>query len=320
MKNKTKIWIIVATCLVVIGVTIFAATMSANGWNFNLLATNNYVTNTHDIKEEFKNISIDIDTADITFKLDNANQPRIECFDEENVKYSVLVADDTLKISLVDNRKWYEHIGINFENSKITIYLPKEEYAVLSIKTNTSDIEIPKEFKFDNADISVSTGDVNLLCTALDFIKIKSTTGDICVQDIEAKMLDVSVSTGKIIAENISCVNDVKMSVDTGKASLKNVSCQNLVSNGNTGDLILQNVIAKEKFSLERNTGDIKFEACDANELLIKTDTGDIKGTLLTDKIFITNSDTGSIDVPKTTVGGKCEVTTDTGDINLSIK
>ena len=38
------------------------------------------------------------------------------------------------------------------------------------------------------------------------------------------------------------------------------------------------------------------------------------------DKVFITDTSTGNISVPKTITGGKCEITTSTGDIRISIK
>ena len=71
---------------------------------------------------------------------------------------------------------------------------------------------------------------------------------------------------------------------------------------------------------IERTTGDIKFNGCDASELVIVTDTGNVKGTLLSDKVFIAKTDTGSIKVPETVSGGKCKITTDTGDIKIEIK
>jgi hypothetical protein len=42
-------------------------------------------------------------------------------------------------------------------------------------------------------------------------------------------------------------------------------------------------------------------------------------GTLLSSKVFIIKTDTGDVDVPKSTVGGRCEITTSTGDVEISI-
>ena len=63
----------------------------------------------------------------------------------------------------------------------------------------------------------------------------------------------------------------------------------------------------------------MSFTACDAGELHVKTDTGDVTGSLLSDKIFFAESDVGSVDVPKTTTGGVCEIQTNTGNIAITI-
>ena len=81
----------------------------------------------------------------------------------------------------------------------------------------------------------------------------------------------------------------------------------------------MEDVVASESISIRTDTGDVEFEACDAPQIVIKTDTGDVKGSLLTGKEFITNSDTGKIRVPENSAGGRCEITTDTGDIRITI-
>ena len=65
--------------------------------------------------------------------------------------------------------------------------------------------------------------------------------------------------------------------------------------------------------------GDVMLEKCDAAVLEIETDTGDVKGSLLSDKVFLVETDTGRVSVPHSTSGGRCEVSTDTGDIQLTL-
>ena len=113
---------------------------------------------------------------------------------------------------------------------------------------------------------------------------------------------------------------DLNVKVSTGGAKLSNVNTNTIISSGDTGDISLKKVIAAEGMTIERNTGNVKFEECDAQELVITTDTGDVKGTLLSDKVFIVKSDTGSVKVPETTNGGTCKITTDTGDVKIEIK
>ncbi len=320
MSRKLKIWLIAAASLIIVGVIIFAGVMTVFGWDFTELSTNKYVTNLHDINEDFSNISIKTKTADVLLLPSDDGVCRVGCYEDKNMKHSVMLKDGTLSVEVVDTRKWYNHIGINFGTPKIMVYLPRSEYGSLSVKSDTGDVEIPQNFTFDGIDISVSTGDVKCLASTAGQTKIKTNTGHIRVEDVSADALDLSVSTGSVTANAITCEGDVKVKVSTGDAKLTDVTCKTLVSSGSTGDISLKSVIAVEKFTVQRSTGDVKFDGCDAAELFVKTDTGDVEGTLLSDKVFIVQTDTGDINVPKTTTGGRCEITTDTGDIELTIK
>ena len=320
MKAKTKIWLIVATSLILIGAIIFSGAMSMLKWDFLKLSTVKYETNTYEITENYKNISIISDTANISLIATDNDKTTIICDEQQNIKHSVTVKENTLLIEINDTRKWYQYIGVSFGKQSITVNLPKGEYGALSIDTDTSYVKIASDFKFESVDISLSTGNVTNLASANDFIKIKTSTGHIDTENITANNVNLSASTGKITASNIDCSGDFNHKVSTGKTNLSNIKCKNLVSSGSTGDIYLSNVISAERFDIKRSTGNVKFELCDAAELSITTDTGDVKGSLLTDKVFITKTDTGKINVPKTITGGKSEITTDTGDIKITIK
>lgn len=320
MGKATKKWLIVAASLMVLGLIIFSAVMTANHWDFTKLSTAKYETNTYEVGLEFNNISINTETADIIFVPSDDGKCRVVCYEQQKMKHSAAVEDGTLTIDVVDTREWYDYITIfSFTSPKITVYLPQAEYASLFIELSTGDLEIPKDFKFGNIDVFTSTGDVKFLASALEDIKIKTSTGDICVENVSADKLDLSVSTGDVTASSIICEGDIKIHVSTGDTKLTDVTCKSVTSSGSTGDIILKNIIADEFFSIERSTGDVKLDGCDAAEIFVKTDTGDVTGSLLTDKVFITQTDTGSIDVPKTMAGGKCEINTDTGDIKIDV-
>ncbi len=319
MSRATKIWLIIAASLILLGCIIFGAVMTMREWDFTKLSTNKYETNNYEITENYKNISIVTNTADIVLAPSENSISSVECYEEKNIKHSVTVADGTLVVEVVDTRKWYEHIGINFGTPKITVYIPQGEYGALSVKSSTGDVEIPKDFNFTSIDISESTGDVMNLASASEVIKIKTTTGKISLESISAGSLDLSVSTGSVTVLDVRCEGDITVGVSTGKTYLTNVTCKNLMSSGDTGDISLNNVIAKEKFSIDRSTGDVKFEGSDAAEIFVETDTGDVEGSLLSEKVFVVNTDTGEKEVPDMVTGGICEITTDTGDVKITI-
>ena len=338
MSKIAKTWMIIALLLIFTGSIIFGSVMTVLKWDFKNLSTAKFENNKYDITEEFSSISIDTDTADITFAISDTEQVSVVCYEQKNIRHSVGVKDGGLIIGVTDTRKWYEHIGINFSTPKITVYLPEGEYSALSVRTDTGDVEIPKELKFESIEVSDNTGDVTNNASASEAVKIKTSTGKIKVEDISAASLDLSASTGKVTLSDVKCEGNIKIKVSTGKVFINDISCKSLASDGSTGDISLNNVKIKEKLSIERSTGDVKleittaaefsietdtgdvdFEGSDADEIYVETDTGHVKGTLLSEKIFITQTDTGNISVPESVTGGKCKISTDTGNIKISI-
>lgn len=297
MRTGTKAWLITAASLVLLGCILFACVMTTLGWDFRKLSTHKYETNEHEISEDFSSISIYTETADITFAPSEDQKCRVVCYEEEKAGHSVSVEDGSLVIKRSDSREWYDYIGIGFELPKITVYVPYGEYGALTVRTSTGDVMIPDDFSFVSIDISGSTCDVTSYASASGAIKIKLNTGDIKVKNISA--------------------GDVELSVSTGDVYLSDVACDSLASNGSTGDIELENVIVENKLSIERSTGDVELERCDAAEIYVKTGTGDVEGSLLTEKVFVTDTDTGEVDVPKSQSGGRCEIITDTGDIEI---
>ena len=66
-------------------------------------------------------------------------------------------------------------------------------------------------------------------------------------------------------------------------------------------------------------SGNITLEKSDAGELTLKASSGNITGSVLTEKIFLAESSSGRINVPKSVSGGRCEITTGSGNIDLRI-
>ncbi len=273
--------ILLSTILLILGIFICLVALAQCDFDFSKLTTSRFKTSTYQVVQDFDKISIDVNTTDIEFILSDDFECSVECREEEKIKHSVRVENKTLLIEVKDTRKWYEHIGINFESEKITVYLPQNEYTSLIILNNTGDIDIPKDFTFGKIKIDADTSDVNCSASLLNDISIKVSTGDVTLNGSRVE-------------------NKIEVNTATGKIKLTDIKCQNL--------------------ELESNTGDIKLNECDADEISIETDTGDVFGSLISDKIFIVESDTGNIDVPETTSGGICKITTDTGDIKIEIE
>lgn len=320
MSKKTKIWLIVAFSLVLVGGLIFGGIMTMLNWDFTKLNTSKLVSNTHTVTEAFQNVSVTTDTADITFVPSQDGSTTVICQEFDDAQHAVSVENGTLVVALKNTQKWYQYIGLHFSKPNITVTLPQGAYDAVTIRGNTGDVTIPDNFTFRDMDITQSTGNVKSLASAAGTVQIKTSTGDIRVENASVGTLKLSVTTGKVTVSSVTCAGDFSLQVSTGKAAITGTSCRNLTSHGDTGSMALQNVIATEKFSIERSTGDVTFTDCDAAEIFVKTDTGDVTGNLLSEKVFIVETDTGKIDVPKSVTGGRCEIETDTGDIKITVK
>ncbi len=318
MSRAAKIWIIAAFALILIGGAVFAASMQRNGWDFGSLGSGKLVTRTADVGERFDSISIKSDTEDIAFLPSEDGKCRVVFEEREKEPHNAAVIDGVLNIESKDLRSWAERVSFFGGSMKIAVYLPETVYVALSIDETTGDIAIPADFGFDSIDIKADTGDVDCRASART-LRVRTSTGDIRAEGIDANEIELAVSTGRVEVANVSCRGGLSITVSTGRAFLADVKCGSFSTTGSTGDITLRNVGVDGLLKIERSTGDVRFDRCDAAELEIETDTGSVTGTLLTEKVFIVKSDTGRIDVPESVTGGKCRVTTDTGDVKIEI-
>lgn len=320
MKNSTKGWLIAAAVLVVLGLITAGIAAAAAGGNFSALGKGKLTETTVDVSGSFNNISIESDTEAIEFVHADDGKCRVVFCVPENRSVSAEVEADTLVVKTRNEGKWYQNISLfTIGSSKITVYLPENQFARLDIDEDTGKITVPGVFGFESADIKATTGDVSFEANVSGSLNITTDTGDINCEGMEAGSLELEVDTGRVTLTSLTCAERIRISVDTGRAMLTNVTCGSFLSTGDTGSITLENVIAEGRMEIRRDTGSVKFVGCDAEEIEVSTDTGSVTGSLLTEKVFIAKSDTGKVDVPETASGGKCKITTDTGSIKITI-
>ena len=321
MRSSTQRWLIIGTILIVLGAVLFAGAMSLSHWDFNRFGTTRYTSDSVMIGETFRDISIDLDTEEISFVPSSNGTCRVDFNGPEKVKYDASVKSGVLTITSEDHSTWKDHLfSVNAGRTEATVYLPASDYGKLVVRCDTGDVIIPDAFQFEGIDITGDTGDVSCSASVSGPLGIHTHTGHVTLGIASAGEIEIATTTGDVVISTVKCEGSLSVSVDTGEVRIWDTTCRKLSTDGDTGELIMKNVTAEEDFSIKRTTGDVTFELCDAAEIVCRTDTGDVSGTLLTDKLFLTETDTGRVDVPSSTSGGKCEITTDTGDISFSVK
>ena len=311
--------LVIAVLLTFVGLALLAGALLAVGFDVSGFDTAQYETNTCSVSEPVSSIDIRSAETDITLAPSQDGSVRVVCVERNKVKHTVSAKNGTLYIAAVDTRNWTDYISFFSKPLSVTVYLPAGQYDALTTDSRTGDVLVPSDFAFETASVTASTGDVTFSADVSGVCAVHTTTGNITVQAMHAGEMDLSVSTGWIRADEIDCGGVFSLFVGSGKTNLTDVTCQSFVSGGSTGDLTMTNVIASDRFTIQRGTGDVRFDCCDANEISVKTSTGDVTGTLLTEKIFRASVSTGRVQVPETTAGGLCKIIASTGDVTIRI-
>lgn len=275
-----KKWLIIAVCLMVVGLAVSLTALGLAGFDFMKLGTQNMKTKVYEPKERFWSIQMDVTTGDIAILPSPDGKVQVVCYEEEKVPFNATVEEDTLVIRQQDQRKWYDHIGLHLQKPSVTVYLPAGQYGDLQIQSTTGDIRVTEDFLFQNADIALTTGDVKWSSPVEMNLSVCCTTGDVEIADITCGMLNI---------EN------------------------------RTGDVELERTQAFEKLTVSLTTGDVELNRVDAGTISIIATTGDITCKLLTDKYFVADTTTGDVTVPVSGGGGQCYLKTTTGDIEAEI-
>lgn len=277
-------------------------------------------TKTVAFEDNFSKINVDIDTANLTFVVsDGETKAVVE--QTEDRQCEVSVKDGELVITQIDNREWYEKIfSFESEELNITVYIPSKIYGTFVAKASTGSISVPSGYTFESVNIEVSTGSVSFSSVVTNSLKAEASTGQIEIKNTQAKTMNLKASTGEVDINNVSVMGEVLVSVSTGSIDMTDLKAVNLKATASTGNVKVKKTLITSKMTIETSTGNVVLDDSDAKDIYIETSTGDVRGTIKTAKQFNAHSDTGSVKVPLSLGDGVCKITTDTGDINISIK
>ena len=315
MKRRTIIALIVAASLIITGgiVLIMGLSFAGSGRQGNGL-TSQEIT----IQESFDKIDIHTADCDVKFAMFSGRDDcMVQIRTQENVSHSAVVEDGTLKIKMIDERNWTDHISIGWtESMEMTVYLPAAEYESLQVRTATGDITLAQEPVFLQMMLRTSTGDISCAGAGGDVLDCMTSTGDISVRNSAPNVLKLQSNTGDFAVSAVAG-DEIHMQTNTGEVDAENVNALMFTCKTETGDVELEQVLAEDCLQIRTETGDVGVENCDAGRVDIETETGDVSGHFRTPKWFSAVSDTGNVTVPNTPDGGECRIQTDTGDIHF---
>ena len=125
-------------------------------------------TETYEISDTIENLSIKVDTSDITVCKSDDGKIKVVCVEKKANKHAVKSEGDTLVINSVDETSWYNRMNMFGNKMSVTVYLPEGEYSNLNIERSTGDLDIRGEYSFTKSDIFIQT----IICIVVHSINI----------------------------------------------------------------------------------------------------------------------------------------------------
>lgn len=295
-----KALLVAGLAFTIVGGIIFAVAMTANGWDFGVLASHSVqkrvveITNQEEI-DSITSVKVNFKTANVSVVYHEESKITVEGYDlakrngEVVEKLSAKVANGELVVTLEKSKPVTFEIGSSGKRV-VTIKLPKDMVVNLSVTLSTGDVFVGEKGK----------------AIAFNDVTIKTSTGDVCLNgNVECNKLSVENTTGDTFIN--------------GK-----LTANSFTRNASTGDMIINAKVEAQSINVTNSTGDV---ICNnyitANTINIKTSTGDVTLKLLgsmSEYHYSYNITTGDSNIPSVVNPGATKsvsVTCSTGDSNV---
>ena len=270
------------------------------------------------IEQNFKNISIDVSSSRLFLK--PAKDGICKAVWEKGAKFCALaeVKEDTLYIRTPDKKEENGIENNSFKDAEITLYIPVREYGRFELTAFSEEIYVSGAFTFESLKITNKFSYIICVGFTANTVELNMDSGYIRTIYISSRDINLSAVSGDVVFER-SEAKKITVKTVSGDVSVCNAKLDGLVAETSSGDVKLTEVTAENGLELQTSSGDVIFDRSDAKEITVHTASGEVRGSLLSDKVFVCKSSSGKINVPGTVTGGKCSVETDSGDINLVI-
>ena len=345
MGRFTKIALISAAVLLIAGIIVAGGALASVSFDFTAVNTENFTERYFEINEQITAFDIDAENFDVWLTESPDGKCYVTAPVSEYTTTQVDVKNGTLVIKRIDTRKWYEYISIVTINPelKILICVPSTEFKSLDLSTTSGDVDIPVEFMFETVDISTTSGDINSKAVVNTEAEFSSTSGSINIQNLNAnkasvgstsgninievsepQKLDVHSTSGRIYMKKIKVTQEFEIESTSGDAELEFVVGMKMKRDSTSGDTKMMSVWMQELIDINATSGDIRLNGSDAVNFKVNTTSGSVSGSILTPKIFVTNTTSGNVNIreaqadqSKVYGAGRFEATTTSGNIDI---
>ena len=259
MKNSvSKIILIVALCLVGVGVAVFGIGVALGGKPSFAVNYDNHTTSTsasfNEAQEQvsaFKSLKIDVSAADVTVAYGDDYGISYGFYDDQELKMEA--QDDTFVVTSKNENGFF---GVDFlweESQYVKITVPQDtKLEDVYIHTSAGDIQL-SEVTCKKLDAKSSAGDITLTDNRIESGKITSSAGDIKFTDLDTDDLEIHASAG-------NAEGSLTEPLDTYNLDLKTSAGEIQVDHKEHGNKYTTTADGNKTLKVKLSAGDVDLE------------------------------------------------------------
>lgn len=331
MKKALKVWLIVAASFFLAGIIASVIGLSLVDFQFwNLSDGGDYTEKIYTAEMTAGEISeIEVGAVDTPVVLRRTNGDKVVVsYYENNTKHYQIVEGEDKKLWIwqKDERKWYDYIcNWDFNNSQITIEVPKTFTGNLDINTSNGSIDLIDLGTVNEVTCETSNGRLNITnLNAKKFVNAYTSNGQINAENITAKGgASFRTKNAAIHLASVTTEDELRCNTSNSRIEAENVkgdTCTIFTSNGN---LWIRNAEIAKEMSLSSSNGKIEVENIKGNSIDLQTSNAEIKGTIsgkLEDYTIESHTSNANNNLPELYTGGSKRLYVKTSNASVNVK
>lgn len=316
-KKSTKIWLIAALVLILLGTVIGTVCLKTVGYDWSAFRLNDSFTQeTQQIHQSIQDLDVFIQSGSLYIKLTADENPSVTSKLNGSSKVSVDIEDQKLIVrsESAEEMEWYERIWYT-QDETITINLTRKEYREITVYSQSADVFVQDQLQCFDANIETNSGDVVCDLNVQQTLNCKSGSGD---AEITGTFNNLSVVSGSGTIDCNNCkAGAISLLTASGECTVRRSDCQQTVIISDSGDIFLMNTALADTLRVSTHSGDVMLTYCTANAIKIGTTSGDVLGVTDLDWKYTVHTGSGYVLVPTSAGEHACIVRTTSGDVDF---
>ena len=317
---KKKAAVIIAVVAAVAAIAVFIG-VNAGQFRLHRPGRGGLEMKEYSLEDNITDIKVNLLSRDIIFKhIEPGEKSKAEWYEKDGQEVRVEVNDGVLTVTEYNSETLTDALRLNNRNNLITVTLPNADFNLLNAVTKSGDVSVSAGTVFNDIEVKTSSGEISSEGNFLNSIKVDSSSGDIGFSNAQAGKLVLKTGSGDITLKNLENeTGEINISTASGDITAQDIDCNFLTVFTEAGECSLEKVLSEVDLNITTSSGEVDIDKSDSNFIKIKTGSGSVNAGFITDKVFTATSENGSVSVPESKAGGKCDITSTDGDINVRI-